>query len=42
MTAQLYLAARDDPNCPVERIFEPGVARARRVSVPWRLRKPTR
>lgn len=38
MTAQLYVAARDDPNCPVERIFGPGEARARRGSVRWRLR----
>lgn len=33
----LILAARDDPSCPVECIFEPGAARARRGSARWRL-----
>jgi hypothetical protein len=38
MEARLYLAIRDDPECPVERIFEPGALRARRGSVRWRLK----
>lgn len=38
MWARLYLACRDDPDCPIERLAEPGKARAVRGSVRWRLR----
>lgn len=38
MSARLYLACRDDPSCPIERLAEPGVARAVRGSVRWKLR----
>src|SRR5581483_4207831 len=36
--ACLYRAVRDDPACPVRRVFEPGPTRARRGSVRWVLR----
>jgi hypothetical protein len=38
MAAALYLAQRDDPDCPVKRVFEPGTNRARRGSVKWRVK----
>jgi hypothetical protein len=38
MDARLYLAVRDDPDCPIERVFGLGEVRARRGSVRWRLR----
>jgi hypothetical protein len=38
MSARLYVAARYDVDCPVERVFEAGAGRARRGSVRWRLK----
>jgi hypothetical protein len=38
MAAVLYLAVRDDPDCPIIRVYEPGRGRARRGSVRWALR----
>ncbi len=38
MRARLYLALRDRPEVPLERLFAPGPGRARRGSVRWRLR----
>src|SRR5262245_3722234 len=38
MGARLYVALRDDPDCPIVRISEPGATRARRGSVRWSLR----
>jgi hypothetical protein len=39
MSACLYLAVKDDPQAPLERVFEPGARRARRGSVRWRLKE---
>lgn len=39
MGARLYVALRDEPDCPVRRLCEPGPARARRGSVRWALRE---
>jgi hypothetical protein len=36
MTARLYVATRDDPECQVERLYKPGPTRAQRGSVRWR------
>jgi len=38
MRARLYVALRDRPEVPLERLFAPGRGRARRGSVRWRLR----
>lgn len=38
MSAQLYVAVRDNPDVPVQRLFEPGTGRARRDSVRWAVR----
>ncbi|MAG36469.1 MAG: hypothetical protein CL878_09530 [Dehalococcoidia bacterium] len=39
MEACLYTAIRDDPECPIERLFEAGRTRARNGSVRWTLGK---
>ena len=39
MAARLYIAVRDDPRCPIERLFEPGHGRAVRNSVRWTLKQ---
>jgi hypothetical protein len=42
MEARLYLAVRDDPTCPIQRIFSPGASgRAARNSVRWVLKLNT-
>jgi hypothetical protein len=38
MSAALYKAVRDDPTCPIRRLFEPGAHRAVRNSVMWTVR----
>jgi hypothetical protein len=38
MSARLYTALRDDPDCPIIRLYEAGPTRARRGSVRWALR----
>jgi hypothetical protein len=35
MSARLYVACRDDPTCPIERLSDPGPTRAQRGSVRW-------
>ena len=40
MAACLYTLVKDNPDAPVERHFTPGISRAQRGSVRWRLRDP--